>query len=82
MDAELRGLLIKRNISEEFIQKLENEKIDASVIPVMTDADLAKYIPKAGDRIATVAFCRHNNSSLDTKSRNNAHKAATEIGLW
>ncbi|KAI9541400.1 hypothetical protein NQZ68_031056 [Dissostichus eleginoides] len=69
MDAELRGLLIKRNISEEFIQKLENEKIDASVIRVMTDADLAKYIPKAGDRIATVAFCRHNNSSLDTKSR-------------
>ncbi|KAJ4945503.1 hypothetical protein JOQ06_023187 [Pogonophryne albipinna] len=43
--------------------------IDASVIPVMTDADLAKYIPKAGDRIATVAFCRHNNSSFDTKSR-------------
>ncbi|KAF3835793.1 hypothetical protein F7725_028351 [Dissostichus mawsoni] len=26
MDAELRGFLIKRNISEEFIQKLENEK--------------------------------------------------------
>lgn len=27
MDAELRGFLIKRNISEEFIQKLENEKV-------------------------------------------------------
>lgn len=44
-------------------------QIDASVIPVMNDGDLAKYIPKAGDRIATVAFCRKANASLDTRSR-------------
>jgi len=27
MDAELRGFLIQRKIDEEFIQKLENEKV-------------------------------------------------------
>lgn len=27
MDAELRGFLIQREIDEEFIQKLENEKV-------------------------------------------------------
>lgn len=35
----------------------------------MNDGDLAKYIPKAGDRIATVAFCQKANASLNTKSR-------------
>ena len=35
----------------------------------MNDRDLAKYTPKAGDRIATVGFCRQANASLDTKSR-------------
>jgi len=35
----------------------------------MNDGDLAKYIPKAGDRIATVAFCRKASASLDTKTR-------------
>ena len=40
----------------------------ASVIPAMTDGDLAKYIPKAGVRLAVVAFCRQANRSLNTKS--------------
>ena len=44
-------------------------KIDASVIPVMTDSDLSKDIPKAGDRIATVAYCRQSKGSTDAKSR-------------
>ncbi|KAL7400349.1 hypothetical protein ABVT39_010647 [Epinephelus coioides] len=69
MDAELRDFLRKRKIPEEFIQQLENEKIDASVIPVMTDGDLAKYIPKCGDRLATVAFCRQASASMETRSR-------------
>ena len=33
-------------------------QIDETVIPLMTDSDLAKYIPKAGDRVSIVAFCR------------------------
>lgn len=44
-------------------------QIDASVIPVMTDGDLAKYIPKCGDRLATVAFCRQASASMETRSR-------------
>lgn len=35
----------------------------------MTDSDLAKYIPKAGDRVSTVAFCRQATLSQQSPSR-------------
>lgn len=35
----------------------------------MTDSDLAKYIPKVGDRVSTVAFCREAALSQKTPSR-------------
>ncbi|XP_065116262.2 uncharacterized protein [Paramisgurnus dabryanus] len=69
MDASLKEFLIKRNIGEDVIQKLEDENIDKTVIPMMTDSDLAKYIPKAGDRISTVAFCRQVSTSNQSQSR-------------
>ena len=38
----------------------------------MSDHDLAKYIPRYGDRVAVVAFCREHQSSdgdkLDKKT--------------
>lgn len=33
-------------------------QIDASVIPLMGESDLAKYLPSYGDRVAVIAFCR------------------------
>lgn len=48
----------------------------------MTDGDLAKYIPKAGDRFATVAFCRQANGSLNTKSRKDSILARLKTKLW
>ncbi|KAJ3605090.1 hypothetical protein NHX12_027140 [Muraenolepis orangiensis] len=38
-------------------------QIDTTVIPLMSDHDLAKYIPCYGDREAVVAFCREHQSS-------------------
>ncbi|KAM7423444.1 hypothetical protein PAMA_000003 [Pampus argenteus] len=35
----------------------------------MTDSELAKYIPKAGDRVSTVAFCRQATLSQKSPSR-------------
>ncbi|KAM9840519.1 uncharacterized protein ACBR49_015898 [Aulostomus maculatus] len=58
MGSWLREFLVERNIDEDVIQKLEEENIDETVIPLMTDSDLAKFIPKIGDRVSTVAFCR------------------------
>ncbi|XP_049329571.1 uncharacterized protein LOC103025983 isoform X1 [Astyanax mexicanus] len=69
MDEELKSFLRKRNIEEECIQQLEKEKIDTSVIPLMADKDLAKYFPKAGDRVSVVAFCRQTDTSVDPKLR-------------
>ena len=47
----------------------------------MTDGDLAKYIPKAGDRIAAVAFCRQANGSINTKSRKDSILARLKTRL-
>lgn len=44
-------------------------QIDETVIPLMTDSDLAKYIPKVGDRVSTVAFCREAALSQKSPSR-------------
>lgn len=39
----------------------------------MSDSDLAKYIPKSGDRIATVAFCRQVNSDSSSSTSRSDH---------
>lgn len=47
-------------------------QIDETVIPLMTDSDLAKYIPKFGDRVSTVAFCKE--AAPSTKSAESRKK--------
>ncbi|XP_035772312.1 uncharacterized protein LOC118456031 [Neolamprologus brichardi] len=64
MDTRLREFLTERKVEEDAIKKLEDENIDETVIPLMTDSDLAKYIPKVGDRVSTVAFCRQLKKCL------------------
>ncbi|TKS66013.1 hypothetical protein D9C73_000069 [Collichthys lucidus] len=53
----------------EFVVKYNKLHIDETVIPLMTDSDLAKYIPKVGDRVSTVAFCRQAALSQESPSR-------------
>ncbi|XP_034530350.1 uncharacterized protein LOC117805870 [Notolabrus celidotus] len=48
-----------RNVPEEAISYLEEEKIDKDVIPLMEDGHLAKFVPSFGDRLALVNFCRN-----------------------
>ncbi|CAI5655050.1 unnamed protein product [Oreochromis niloticus] len=69
MDTRLREFLTERKVEEDVIKKLEDENIDETVIPLMTDSDLAKYIPKVGDRVSTVAFCRQATLSRTSPSR-------------
>ncbi|KAL3871996.1 hypothetical protein ACJMK2_039967 [Sinanodonta woodiana] len=47
--------------------KLEKEKVDESVIALMTDKDLKEYVPKYGDRIVVLAFARRIVSSESKK---------------
>ena len=37
--------------------------IDTSVIAVMTDEQLKRYIPAYGDRLTTVAFCKKSGKT-------------------
>ncbi|XP_035990567.1 uncharacterized protein LOC118562359 [Fundulus heteroclitus] len=50
--------LRERRVPEEVINRLEEEKIDKDVIPLMEDGDLAKYISSYGDRLALLNFCK------------------------
>ncbi|XP_051807109.1 uncharacterized protein LOC127534860 [Acanthochromis polyacanthus] len=67
---ELCDFLRSRNVSEETIQHLEKDKIDSSVILLMTDEQLKEYLPSYGDRLAVLGFCRQKgNNSVSRKSK-------------
>ncbi|XP_023808456.1 uncharacterized protein LOC111946974 [Oryzias latipes] len=53
----LYSFLRDRNVSEDRISTMRNDKIDISVIGSMDDDSLATYVPIYGDRIATRRFC-------------------------
>ncbi|XP_077432548.1 RWD domain-containing protein 1 isoform X1 [Vanacampus margaritifer] len=66
----LYTFLRSRNIPEENIIKLRDDKIDVSVIELMDDRALAVYIPAYGDRIAARKFCseyQRKGASTQTK---------------
>ncbi|XP_056327829.1 uncharacterized protein LOC130240372 [Danio aesculapii] len=55
---ELIILLRERNIPETTIKRLEEDKIDVSVLLLMTDDQMKSYFPSYGDRLAVMGFCR------------------------
>ncbi|XP_039478078.1 uncharacterized protein LOC120443440 [Oreochromis aureus] len=83
---DLIEFLKQREVSEEIIQTLENEKIDASVISLMTDEELKTYLPSYGDRLAVFGFCRRRGSSRKSalferlKSKLSKRKLSEEDG--
>ncbi|XP_019209152.1 uncharacterized protein LOC109197829 isoform X1 [Oreochromis niloticus] len=83
---EVIEFLKQREVSEEIIQTLENEKIDASVISLMTDEELKTYLPSYGDRLAVFGFCRRRGSSRKSvlferlKSKLSKRKLSEEDG--
>ncbi|XP_036445584.1 uncharacterized protein LOC118821195 isoform X1 [Colossoma macropomum] len=50
----------ERGIAEDLIKRMEMDKIDISVIPLMSDSELQQYIPHYGDRLAVVSYCLSN----------------------
>lgn len=54
---ELIILLRERNIPETTIKRLEEDKIDVSVLLLMTDDQMRSYFPSYGDRLAVMGFC-------------------------
>ncbi|KAI4881305.1 hypothetical protein NFI96_029920, partial [Prochilodus magdalenae] len=56
----LVNFLRERGIAEDLIKRMEMDKIDISVIPLMVDSELQQYIPHYGDRLAVIAYCLSN----------------------
>ncbi|XP_048010925.1 uncharacterized protein LOC125244747 isoform X2 [Megalobrama amblycephala] len=54
---DLYDFLKSRNINDDIIQKMQQDKIDCSVIPLMTDDQLKEYLPSYGDRLAICGYC-------------------------
>nr|XP_055076025.1 uncharacterized protein LOC129455338 isoform X2 [Misgurnus anguillicaudatus] len=68
---ELETFLRSRNIPDNVIVKLKDDKIDMNVIDLMADEELGQYIDRYGDRLALRAFCRQRtlkNNSGTVKS--------------
>ncbi|CAM4635381.1 unnamed protein product [Leuciscus chuanchicus] len=66
-NTDVFNFLRHRGISEEAITVMEQQKIYREVILLMEDAELAKYLPSYGDRIALIHFCRHQTPSVKRK---------------
>ncbi|KAK5870507.1 hypothetical protein PBY51_003449 [Eleginops maclovinus] len=70
-ELELETFLQRRQIPDNVLHKLKNDKIDVHVITLMSDEELEQYINTYGDRVALRAFCRQRtltNSSESVKS--------------
>ncbi|XP_062324007.1 uncharacterized protein LOC134025139 [Osmerus eperlanus] len=64
---ELNNYLRSRHVPEEDIQRMEDEKIDSSVIHLMTDDQLKEYLPSYGDRLAVFGYCRRNENQPSSR---------------
>ncbi|XP_039635786.1 uncharacterized protein LOC120545488 [Perca fluviatilis] len=65
MVEDLEEFLIARAVAQDHIDLMKRDKIDKAVLTLMTDEQLARYIPTYGDRLAVVSFChqqRHTHN--------------------
>ncbi|XP_034021381.1 uncharacterized protein LOC117505952 isoform X2 [Thalassophryne amazonica] len=66
MEEDVLQFLESRQIPKEDIIRMQRDKIDKAVLTIMTDEQMAKYLPSYGDRVATLSFCCQRNSSTNT----------------
>ncbi|PIK44826.1 hypothetical protein BSL78_18305 [Apostichopus japonicus] len=63
----LYRFLEKREVPASLIENMKSDKIDTEVIKLMTDKNLAKYLPSYGDRLAVMDFCKSLGKSADKR---------------
>ncbi|KAK7886539.1 hypothetical protein WMY93_026160 [Mugilogobius chulae] len=56
-DPRLSSFLRQRGVPEECLTRMQEDRVDATVIHLMDDASLAVYVPAYGDRLAVRRFC-------------------------
>ncbi|KAA0714789.1 hypothetical protein E1301_Tti006371 [Triplophysa tibetana] len=68
MEDDLQLFLRSRHVPEDSIIRMNRDKIDKSVLSVMTDEQMAKYINSYGNRLAVYSFCQQTAASSDKES--------------
>ncbi|XP_069045208.1 uncharacterized protein [Lepisosteus oculatus] len=64
---DLIDFLRERDIPESTIEKMKEEKIDASVLMLMTDEQMRDYLPSYGDRLAVMGYCRRHEKEPNSR---------------
>lgn len=65
----LYRFLEKRNVPASLIDKMKEDKIDKDVVKMMSDVNLARYLPSHGDRIALMNYCISMGKSSDKRKK-------------
>ncbi|XP_038065173.1 uncharacterized protein LOC119735517 isoform X2 [Patiria miniata] len=73
--SKLHDFLKKRDVDDQCIQRMEEDKIDLEVICLMSDDALRDYLPRYGDRIAVVSFAK----SKDKQSQGNTDRKTSLV---
>ncbi|KAK7147968.1 hypothetical protein R3I94_010483 [Phoxinus phoxinus] len=68
MEDDLQQFIRSRDVPEEDIILMNRDKIDKSVLSVMTDGQMAKYIHSYGDRLAVLSFGQQTAACSDKLS--------------
>ncbi|KAJ8307616.1 hypothetical protein KUTeg_014832 [Tegillarca granosa] len=71
---DLYDFLQSRNISEDNINRMREEKIDSASILQMSDDDLSGFVPLYGDRLAVMNFCK-DREDQSTKRKHKSKKS-------
>ncbi|KAK0135211.1 hypothetical protein N1851_028966 [Merluccius polli] len=68
MEDDLEELLIGRRVAQDKINLMKRDKIDKAVLMLITDQQLAHYIPTYGDRLAVISFCQQQLRTPDRET--------------
>ncbi|KAJ4948994.1 hypothetical protein JOQ06_020514 [Pogonophryne albipinna] len=60
-EVDIFTFLKRRNIPDNIVHQLKDDKIDINVINVMTDEELGKYIERYGGPTCTPSLLSANN---------------------
>ncbi|KAK1880302.1 UDP-N-acetylmuramoyl-L-alanyl-D-glutamate--26-diaminopimelate ligase [Dissostichus eleginoides] len=75
-EVDIFTFLKPRNIPDNIVNQLKDDRIDINVINVMTAEELGKYIERYGDRLALRAFCRQRTGTNEMSGERTTVKSS------
>ncbi|KAK7891724.1 hypothetical protein WMY93_023687 [Mugilogobius chulae] len=77
-DPRLSSFLRQRGVPEECLTRMQEDRVDATVIHLMDDASLAVYVPAYGDRLAVRRFVWKTKMDQDNCDNDEVKESAGE----